>query len=56
MFEQSVTGFELFPKHFLLLFTPPGSLHVADVRVHGAFFKSVRVQLACLSEWFPFAW
>lgn len=45
-----MAGFELFPKHFLLLFTPPGSLHVVDVRVHGAFFKSVRVQLDRLSD------
>lgn len=45
-----MTGFELFPKDFLFLFTPPDSLHVVDVRVHGALMKSVRVQLASLSD------
>lgn len=55
MFQQCMAGFELFPKDFLFLFTSPDSLHVVDVRVHGASMKSVRVQQASLSRWFPFA-
>lgn len=45
-----MAGFELFPKHFLFLFTSLDSFHVVDIRVHGAFVKSVRVQLAALFD------
>lgn len=50
MFQQCIAGFELFSKDFLFLFTSPDSLHVVDVRVHGALMKSVRVQLGSLSD------